>query len=93
MTAEPVTDVDVTAAEMLSELLDDLRERGVSLRFAELKGHVRERLDAYGILERIGPDGFYRTIGEAVKAYVSAEHAEWVDWTDRPSSGPSAEPG
>ncbi len=45
VTAEPITSVDATAADMLRELVGDLEERGVTLAFAELKGHVRERLE------------------------------------------------
>jgi hypothetical protein len=26
---------------------------------------------------------FYRTVGEAVHAYVAAENVDWVDWEDR----------
>jgi MFS superfamily sulfate permease-like transporter len=39
--AEPVTDIDVTAADMLTQLQDELRELRVNLCFVELKGPVR----------------------------------------------------
>jgi high affinity sulfate transporter 1 len=84
VTAEPITDVDATAADMLSRLHRTLEDRHVVLAFAELKGHVRERLSRFGIVEQIGPEHFYRTVGEAVRSYVTAEHVEWVDWEDRP---------
>ena len=41
--AEPITDVDTTASDMLQELDVWLNERGVSLIFAEMKDPVRER--------------------------------------------------
>lgn len=82
VTAEPITDIDATAADAIAELLDDLDERGIVLAFAELKGHVRERLAAYGLVERIGPDRFYRTTGQAVRAYVAATGTPWTDWED-----------
>ena len=82
VTAEPITDVDATAAESLSLLADDLAERGVTLAFAELKGHVREKLARDGLVARLGEQRFHRTIGEAVKAYVADEGASWVDWED-----------
>jgi hypothetical protein len=37
-TAAPITDVDVTGAHALGELLDELDRRGIVLGFAELKG-------------------------------------------------------
>ena len=42
--AEPVTDVDTTASDMLQELDVWLNERGISLIFAELKDPVREKI-------------------------------------------------
>ena len=44
MAAEPITDVDTTAADMLEELDKDLNRRGISLVFAELKDPVREKI-------------------------------------------------
>ena len=83
VTAEPITDVDVTGAQALGELLDELHRRGVTLAFAELKGRVRERLDRFGLVERIGADRFYRTVGEAVRVYVTTSGVAWTDWEDR----------
>jgi MFS superfamily sulfate permease-like transporter len=42
--AEPITDIDATAARELSDLLDDLDARGVRFAFAELKGLVWDQL-------------------------------------------------
>jgi high affinity sulfate transporter 1 len=83
VTAEPITDVDVTGAHALVELLDELDRRGIVLGFAELKGPVRERLHRFGLVERIGADRFYRTVGEAVHAYVDTTGVPWTDWEDR----------
>ena len=81
--AEPITDIDVTGAAALGEVVDLLTERGVVLAFAELKGPVRDRLDRFGLVERVGRDHFYRTVGEAVRAYVTATGVPWTDWEDR----------
>jgi MFS superfamily sulfate permease-like transporter len=87
--AEPVTDVDMTAADMLEELLAILERDEIALRFAELKDPVKDRLRRYGLLERIGEDAFYPTVGTAVDAYVKASGIDWVDWEDR---GPAEPP-
>jgi MFS superfamily sulfate permease-like transporter len=87
--AEPVTDIDMTAADILEELLAVLARDGVELRFAELKDPVKDRLRRYGLLERIGEDAFYPTVGTAVDAYVKASGIDWVDWEDR---GPAEPP-
>lgn len=80
--AEPITDVDTTAAEMLLELDTELKARGVELAFAEMKDPVKDRLERYGLQETIGPSSFFPTIGVAVKAFLEANQTEWVDWED-----------
>ncbi|WP_406858665.1 sulfate permease [Alsobacter sp. KACC 23698] len=81
--AEPVTSVDVTAADALSELVEALRSRNIDLRFAEIKDPVKDKLKRFGLLEQIGSGSFYPTIGEAVKDYLAAHPATWSDWRRR----------
>jgi high affinity sulfate transporter 1 len=80
--AEPITDVDTSAAEMLEELDKALATRGAELAFAEMKDPVRDRLDAYGLQRRIGRDFFFPTIGVAVKAFLDRNAVDWIDWED-----------
>ena len=49
--AEPVTDIDLTAADMLQGLLDELNDAGVTLVWGELKDPVKDRLRQYGLFE------------------------------------------
>lgn len=80
--AEPVADIDTTAAETLREIVDEFDRRGIRLAFAELKGPVKDRLVRYGLYDRIGDRHFYPTLGRATSAYVEATGVQWVDWTD-----------
>ena len=78
VTAEPVTDIDVTSADMLSELEHSLSEGGIELRFAEMKDPVKDQLKRFELFERFGgAANYYPTIGSAVDAYLE-EYA--VDW-------------
>jgi len=77
ITAEPVTSIDVTSADMLAELEHSLTESGIELRFAEVKDPVKDKLKRFELFDRFGAADFYPTIGSAVDAYL-AEHA--VDW-------------
>ncbi len=86
--AEPVTDIDMTAADILAELVTALEAHGTSLRFAELKDPVKDRLKRYGLFDRLGADTFYPTLGTAVDAYVAATGIPWVDWDDRSPEAP-----
>jgi high affinity sulfate transporter 1 len=80
--AEPITDVDTTAADTLIELAHELREGGVELAFAELKGPAKDKLEAYGLLELIGEHLFFPTVGAAVHAHVDRHRVTWRDWED-----------
>lgn len=75
VTAEPVTSIDVTSADMLAELEQALRASGVELRFAEMKDPVKDKLKRFELFDRFGT--FSPTIGAAVDAYLE-EHG--VDW-------------
>jgi anti-anti-sigma regulatory factor len=81
--AEPVTSVDVTAADMLADLDEALRAAGVDLCFAEMKDPVKDKLKRFGLLSHFGEHTFYATIGEAVEAYLAAHPVEWVDWQEK----------
>jgi high affinity sulfate transporter 1 len=80
--AEPLTDIDTTAAEVLSDLLDEFEARGIALAFAELKGPVKDRLRDYGLYDRVNEARFFPTLGTAIDAYLGETGTEWIDWTD-----------
>jgi high affinity sulfate transporter 1 len=67
--AEPVTSVDVTAADALSELAERLRKDGIELSFAELKDPVKDKLKRFGLYDRVGDEAFFPTIETAVQVY------------------------
>jgi len=74
--AEPVTSVDVTAADALAELDDMLRKDGIELAFAELKDPVKDKLRRFGLYERFDERGFFLTIESAVDAYCQTHGIE-----------------
>ena len=81
--AEPVTSVDVTAADVVCELDDTLHVAGIELFFAEMKDPVKDKLKRFGLFTRFGEQSFFATVGEAVSAYGATHPVEWVDWEDR----------
>jgi high affinity sulfate transporter 1 len=70
--SEPVTSVDVTAADAVSELDDTLHAADIQLRFAEMKDPVKDKLKRFGLFTRFGESSFYATLDEAVGAYNAA---------------------
>ena len=81
--AEPVTSVDVTAADMLAELDEALNAAGIELCFAEMKDPVKDKLKRFGLFARLGEAAFFPTLGDAVSHYLEAHPVDWVDWEDR----------
>jgi high affinity sulfate transporter 1 len=89
--AEPVTDIDVTAAEALSALDDDLAQAGIEICFAEMKDPVKDRLRRYGLFAKLGADLFFPTLGRAVDRYLETHPVEWSDWEESPPPSTSAQ--
>jgi len=77
--AEPMTDVDTTASDVLEELDEALNADGISLVFAELKDPVRSKIERYGLTRTINPAHFFPTVESAVAAFRQETGAEWVD--------------
>jgi MFS superfamily sulfate permease-like transporter len=77
--AEPITDVDTTAADMLEELDTWLNARDVSLVFAEMKDPVRTKIERYGLTRTIAPEHFLPTVDEAVAEYKRRTGVSWRD--------------
>jgi high affinity sulfate transporter 1 len=67
--AEPLTDVDTTAADMLEDLDEELNAAGTSLVFAELKDPVRAKLERYELIGPLNPDHFFPTLDAALDAF------------------------
>src|SRR5262245_56992087 len=77
VSAEPVTSIDITSADMLAELEQELRAADIELRFAEVKDPVKDKLKRFGLYDCFGASSFHATLGAAVDAYLE-EHS--VDW-------------
>jgi len=65
---EAITDIDVTAADMLEQLDNELNAQGVHLAFAELRSRLQDRVWRYGLFETLDSDHFYPTLKAAVRA-------------------------
>ena len=82
--AEPVTSIDVTAADAVCRAR---RRRcttaGIELCFAEMKDPVKDKLKRFERVRAPRRETFFATIDEAVSAYLASHPVEWVDWEDR----------
>jgi len=99
--AEPITDVDTTAADVLFDLDRLLDERGQTIVFAELKDPVRRKIERYGLALEIEPQHFFPTVEAAVAAFRAKTGATWAGTTaagsglpePRPAAGPTEQQG
>jgi MFS superfamily sulfate permease-like transporter len=88
--AEPVTDVDTTASDMLTDLDEALNGQGISLVFAELKDPVRRKIERYGLTRTIDPHHFFPTIAAAIAAFRDDTGAQWAAADGQPADGQAA---
>ena len=77
--AEPVTSVDVTSVDMLTELDDALAKAGIELVFAEMKDPVKDKLKRFGVFKKLGERSFFPTTGAAVEGYLATHDVPWED--------------
>ena len=87
--AEPITDIDTTASDMLEELDQALNAQGISLVFAELKDPVRRKIEAYGLDHTIDPAHYFPTVEAAVATYRRETGTEWADPGGQPVRTPA----
>ncbi len=72
LNAEANVELDVTSADALEELREELGRRGVVFGMARVKQDLRRELAAAGLVERIGEERIFPTLPTAVAAYVTA---------------------
>ena len=65
---EAITDIDVTAAEMLQQLDAELNAAGIHLAFVELRSRLQDLVGRHGLYETLDRDHFYPTIDAALAA-------------------------
>jgi len=70
VSAAPMTSVDVTSADSLTELDQTLKARGIDLDFAEMKDPVKDKLKRFGLFTELGEKHFFPTIDSAVASHM-----------------------
>jgi MFS superfamily sulfate permease-like transporter len=68
---EAITDIDVTAAEMLEQLDVELNAAGIHVAFVELRSRLRELVGDYGLYDTLDRDHFYPSIDAALAAIAA----------------------
>jgi MFS superfamily sulfate permease-like transporter len=63
---EAITDIDVTAAEVLKVLDEELNDRGVHLAFVELRDRLQDLVRRYGLHTTLDQEHIYPNIAQAL---------------------------
>jgi SulP family sulfate permease len=66
---EAIVEIDITAADALRGLCEEMRRRGVTVALARAKHELLADLERSGLRERIGEDRIFPTLPTAVRAY------------------------
>ncbi len=67
--ASGVAEIDFTAAHTLLDIIDRCREADIKFTIARLTSlRAQHALRRFGIVEKLGPEGFYHSVDEAIKA-------------------------
>jgi MFS superfamily sulfate permease-like transporter len=64
---EAITDIDVTAADMLRALDSELNAKGIHMAFVELRGRLQERVETYGLYEELDRKHFFAKMKPALR--------------------------
>ena len=70
--AAAIGDIDYSAGESILSVLEQMKDHGTRLVFADVDDDVKVELDRFGISELVGQDGFFSSVVEVVQAFRSA---------------------
>ena len=72
--AQAITDIDVTAADALNSLINELRQRGITLKIAHANRPLREMLGKIGFAQTIGQESFFNSVHECVDGFEKTQN-------------------
>lgn len=78
---EAVTDIDVTAAEVLRDLDEELNEKGVHLVFVELRDRLHDLVVRYDLQATLDEEHFFPSIDVAIRQLAQELPEELGDQT------------
>jgi SulP family sulfate permease len=73
VSAEGITDMDVTGAEAFGRVIEDLHDVDVHLVLARVRTSVRRTLRILGFEDKIGTENFFLTVGDATWDFLPGD--------------------
>jgi high affinity sulfate transporter 1 len=72
---EAITDIDVTAADMLDKLDKELNDKGVNVVFVEMRSRIQDLLERYGLFATFTREHVYPSIDIAMREIRGEERS------------------
>jgi sulfate permease, SulP family len=77
--ASSVNFIDTSACDALLNLINELKDVGITLAFARVRDQVREGMRLAGLEAAVGSTNFYERITDAVEAWQRNEDSDGAD--------------
>ncbi len=75
---EAITDIDVTAAEVLEQLDNELNAAGIHLAFVEMRSRLQDLVGRHGLYDTLDRDHFYDSIDAALTAIAEEDDEDRI---------------
>jgi sulfate permease, SulP family len=69
LNTEAIVEIDITAADILAELIDELADRNITFAMARVKQDLYKQLTRSRILKKMNPDRIYLTLHTAIASF------------------------
>ena len=80
--------LSVPTLDTLSELHDELRQRGIALWLARVRSTARPSIEAGGLADRLGPAHLYGAVEDAVRAFTGGNRPPAPPTSTSPGAAP-----
>ncbi len=64
--------MDYQGGAALAQLVDEFKDRGVTVALVDLAPAVRSQLDAFGVTAKVGPDKVFESLSALETAYAAS---------------------
>jgi sulfate permease, SulP family len=71
LNTEAIVEIDITAIDILEELIDELSDRGITFAMARVKRDLYAQLLRSGLLDKVNVDRVYLTLHTAIDSFES----------------------
>ncbi len=69
LNTEAIVEIDITAVDILEELMDELSDRGITFAMARVKQDLYMQMKRSQIFDKLNPDDLYMTLHSAIAGF------------------------